>query len=172
MIVDTDENYHLIRLIISVILHDSIFIKSILFKLCIQLWRVSVCIPTCDGVLIGQLVGIRFILPQWSKDWIQVTGLGSKHLCLLSHLDRVSRNSYAWWCSLYQPPNPKYTSHLLLYHSITTIGETGIHGTTLKIQLKDDSNLIHITTVNIDYSWLYYPFWTHTINNALMPQSN
>lgn len=35
-------------------------------------------------------------------------------------------------------------------HTNTTIGEAGIHGTTLRIQLKDDSNLIHITTVNID----------------------
>lgn len=115
------------------------------------MWCVSVCIPTCHGVLIGQLVGIRFIFyHSGPKDWIQVIGLGSKQLCSLSHhLDRVSRNSYAWLCSLYQPQNPKYTSHLL-YHSNTTIGEAGIHGTTLRIQLKDDSKLIHIITVNID----------------------
>lgn len=60
----------------------------------------------------------------------------------------MSRNSYSSLCLLYQPQSALH--HLFLYHSNTPIKEAGIHGTTLRIQIKNDSNLIHITTLNVD----------------------
>lgn len=84
---------------------------------------------------------------------------------------QVSRNSYA--CVYSTNLKIQSTPHHLLLHHSNSYKEAGIHRTILRIQLKDDSNLIHINYSKCRHNfWLYYPFWHHIISNLLMPQSN
>lgn len=103
------------------------------------------------GGVIEQLVGIRSIPPPW---WPQ--GLNSGIVL-------VAR-TFAHWASLagfletlmfncvycIKLKIQSTLHHLFLYHSNIHKREAGIHGNTLRIQIKSDCNLIHVTTLNVD----------------------